>query len=160
MVAAKAGGEQAGLYRGAQRHRAGVPGWLLDGDLIVRADGGLVARRLTGRRFIADVKPEHRLPPPTRPFAATCWVTEGRHSSTAILSQSDGMLLQELPFSIELKKFVVEHYLHRHAQAVRHDIVIHDLARRASQGGARGGEPPGAPSRRGDLPVELLIDGG
>ena len=27
-------------------------------------------------------------------------------------SQSDGVLLQDLPFSVELKKFIVEHYSH------------------------------------------------
>jgi len=86
-----------------------------------------------GGGFIADVKPEHRLPATNPTFRGNLLVTEGRHSSTAILSQSDGMLLQELPFSIELKKFVVEHYSTGMPKLFASDIVIHDLATGAAK---------------------------
>jgi cytochrome c biogenesis protein len=47
-------------------------------------------------------------------------------SATAILNQSDGILLQELPFSIELKKFIVEYYSTGMPKLFASEIVIHD----------------------------------
>ena len=129
MVAAKAGAAHKLGYIAA--HSAIVLvclGGLLDGDLIVRAQmwfGGKTP--YSGGGFIADVKPEHRLPASNPTFRGNLLVTEGKQASTAILSQSDGLLLQELPFSIELKKFVVEHYSTGMPKLFASDIVIHDL---------------------------------
>jgi cytochrome c biogenesis protein len=53
-------------------------------------------------------------------------VAEGTQASTAILNQPSGVLLQELPFSIELKKFVVEHYSTGMPKLFASDIIIHD----------------------------------
>jgi cytochrome c biogenesis protein len=43
------------------------------------------------------------------------------------LNQSTGILVQDLPFAIELKKFVVEHYSTGMPKLFASDIVIHDL---------------------------------
>ena len=130
MVAAKAGAANKLGYIAA--HSAIVLvclGGLLDGDLMVRAQMWFLGKTpYAGGGFIADVKPEHRLSARNPTFRGNLLVTEGKHSSTAILSQSDGMLLQELPFSIELKKFVVEHYSTGMPKLFASDIVIHDLA--------------------------------
>ena len=53
-------------------------------------------------------------------------MAEGTQSGTAILNQSDGILLQELPFSIELKKFIVEYYSTGMPKLFASEIVIHD----------------------------------
>jgi cytochrome c biogenesis protein len=53
-------------------------------------------------------------------------VAEGTQSSTAVLNQSDGILLQDLPFSIELKKFIVEYYSTGMPKLFASEIVIHD----------------------------------
>ena len=53
-------------------------------------------------------------------------MAEGTQSGTAILNQSDGILLQDLPFSIELKKFIVEYYSTGMPKLFASDIVIHD----------------------------------
>ena len=55
------------------------------------------------RGMIADVAKEHRLTERNPTFRGNLLVTEGTQSDTAILSQSDGILLQELPFAVELK---------------------------------------------------------
>ena len=55
-------------------------------------------------------------------------VSEGTQSSTAILSQSDGVLLQDLPFSVELKKFIVEHYSTGMPKLFASEVIIHDKA--------------------------------
>ena len=54
------------------------------------------------------VSEQHRLSERNPTFRGNLLVTEGGTAGTAILSQSDGVLLQELPFAVELKKFIVE----------------------------------------------------
>ncbi|MDB5860513.1 MAG: cytochrome c biosis protein rane protein-like protein [Ramlibacter sp.] len=129
MVAAKAGSLNKLGYLAA--HSAIVLvclGGLLDGDLIVRAQmlwGGKVP--YGGGGMLADVPARHRLPTTNPTFRANLLVAEGTQSHTAILNQSDGILLQELPFSIELKKFIVEFYSTGMPKLFASEIVIHDL---------------------------------
>ncbi|MEY2801876.1 MAG: hypothetical protein RL513_1461 [Pseudomonadota bacterium] len=128
MVAARAGAANKIGYIAA--HSAIVLvclGGLLDGDLIVRAQmlwGGKTP--YSGGGMIADVKSEHRLPATNPTFRGNVMVGEGMQSATAILNQSDGILLQELPFSIELKKFIVEYYSTGMPKLFASEIVIHD----------------------------------
>lgn len=128
MVAARAGAANKVGYLAA--HSAIVLvclGGLLDGDLIVRAQmwwGGKTP--FSGGGMLADVPAQHRLASNNPTFRGNLLVAEGTQSSTAILNQSDGVLLQELPFSIELKKFVVEHYSTGMPKLFASDIVIHD----------------------------------
>ncbi len=128
MVAAKAGRANKLGYLAA--HSAIVLvciGGLLDGDLIVRAQMLLGGKTpYTGGGMIADVKPEHRLASTNPTFRGNLLVAEGTQSSTAVLNQSDGILLQELPFAIELKKFIVEHYSTGMPKLFASEIIIHD----------------------------------
>ena len=82
----------------------------------------------SGGGMIADVRPEHRLSERNPTFRGNLLVAEGTVSSTAILNQSDGILLQELPFAIELKKFIVEYYSTGMPKLFASEIVIHDKA--------------------------------
>jgi cytochrome c biogenesis protein len=128
MVAAKAGRANKLGYIAA--HSAIVLvciGGLLDGDLIVKAQMLLNGKTAySGGGLISDVKPEHRLSPSNPTFRANLLVAEGAQSSTAILNQGTGVLIQDLPFSIELKKFVIEHYSTGMPKLFASDIVIHD----------------------------------
>ena len=130
MVAAKAGAANKIGYIAA--HSAIVlvcVGGLLDGDLIVRAQMLLGGKTpYAGGGLIADVKPEHRLSERNPTFRGNLVVAEGTQSGTAILNQSDGVLLQELPFAVELKKFIVEHYSTGMPKLFASEIVIHDKA--------------------------------
>jgi cytochrome c biogenesis protein len=128
MVAAKIGAANKLGYIAA--HSAIVLvclGGLLDGDLIVRAQMLFNGKTpYTGGGMIADVKPEHRMSASNPTFRGNLLVAEGSQSGTAILNQSDGILLQDLPFSIELKKFIVEYYSTGMPKLFASDIVIHD----------------------------------
>ena len=128
MVAARAGGLNKIGYLAA--HGAIVLvclGGLMDGDLIVRAQMWLGGKQpYTGGGMIADVPPQHRLSMANPTFRGNLLVAEGTQSHTAILNQSDGILLQELPFSIELKKFIVEYYSTGMPKLFASEIVIHD----------------------------------
>jgi cytochrome c biogenesis protein len=129
MVAAKAGAANKIGYIAA--HSAIVLvclGGLLDGDLIVRAQMWLGGKTpYTGGGLIADV--QARAPPVRAQPHLPRQPAGGRgHAvvSTAILNQSDGILLQELPFAVELKKFIVEHYSTGMPKLFASEIVIHD----------------------------------
>lgn len=128
MLAAKAGAANKLGYIAA--HSAIVLiclGGLLDGDLIVRAQMLWSDKTpYAGGGLIANVPQKHRLSERNPTFRGNLLVTEGTQSNTAIVSQSDGVLLQDLPFSIELKKFVVEYYSTGMPKLFASEIVIHD----------------------------------
>jgi len=128
MVAAKKGAANKLGYIAA--HSAIVlvcVGGLLDGDMIVRAQMWLGGKSIyTGGGLIADVPAQYRLSDSNPTFRANLLVAEGTQSGTAILNQPGGVLLQELPFSIELKKFIVEYYSTGMPKLFASDIIIHD----------------------------------
>lgn len=128
MVAAKAGAANKFGYIAA--HSAIVlvcVGGLLDGDLIVRAQMWLNNKTIySGGGLIADVPAQHRLGERNPTFRANLLVAEGTQSSTAILNQPGGVLLQDLPFAVELKKFIVEYYSTGMPKLFASEIVIHD----------------------------------
>ena len=130
MLAAKTGAANKLGYIAA--HSAIVlvcVGGLLDGDLIVRAQMWFGGKAIyNGGGLIADVPEKHRLSERNPAFRGNLMVAENTASSTAILNQSDGILLQELPFSVELKKFIVEYYSTGMPKLFASDIVIHDKA--------------------------------
>ncbi len=128
MVAARAGGAHKLGYIAA--HGAIVLvciGGLLDGDLVVRAQTWFNGKSVyTGGGLISDVAPEHRLSPGNPTFRGNILVPEGGQSSVAILNQADGVLLQDLPFSIELKKFIVDYYSTGMPRLFASEVVLHD----------------------------------
>ena len=130
MVAAKAGAANKIGYLAA--HSAIVLvciGGLLDGDLIVRAQTWFNDKTpYGGGGLIADVPAQHRLSDRNPTFRGNLLVSEGTRSGTAILSQPTGVLLQDLPFDVELKKFVVEYYSTGMPKLFASDILIHDRA--------------------------------
>ena len=130
MVAAKAGAANKLGYIAA--HSAIVLvclGGLLDGDLIVRAQTWLGGKSVyTGSGLVSEVGEQHRLPAGNPTFRGNLVVAEGTASDTAVLTQSDGVLLQELPFAVELKKFIVEYHDTGMPRLFASEIVIHDKA--------------------------------
>lgn len=128
MVAARAGGAHKLGYIAA--HSAIVLvciGGLLDGDLVVRAQTWFNGKSVfTGGGMIADVAPEHRLSAANPTFRGNILVPEGGQGNVAILNQADGVLLQELPFTIELKKFIVDYYSTGMPKLFASEVVLHD----------------------------------
>lgn len=128
MVAAKAGAANKLGYLAA--HAAIVLiciGGLFDGDLMVRAQTWFNNKTpYLGGGFIADVPQQHRLSDRNPTFRGNLLVTEGTRSGTAMLAQPEGVLLQDLPFDVELKKFQVDYYSTGMPKLFASDIVIHD----------------------------------
>jgi len=102
-------------------------GGLLDGDLMVRAQmalGGKQAYRGNGQ--IKQVPPEHVLSPTTPSFRGNLLVPEGARTGTAVIGMAEGIVLQPLPFDVELKKFSVEYYDTGMPKLFSSEVVLHD----------------------------------
>lgn len=128
MVAAKKGAANKLGYIAA--HAAIVLiciGGLLDGDLVVRAQMFFTGKTAyNGGGFVRDVPAQHRLPASNPTFRGNLLVPEGAVGNAAILSMADGVVIQDLPFSVELKKFIVEYYDTGMPKLFASEIVIHD----------------------------------
>ena len=59
-------------------------------------------------------------------FRGSISLQEGTASNIVFLNVRDGYLVQELPFTIELKDFRIEHYASGQPKSFESDLVIHD----------------------------------
>ncbi|WP_028101630.1 cytochrome c biogenesis protein ResB [Pseudoduganella violaceinigra] len=86
-------------------------GGMLDSDLPIRFQQWLLGKTaFAGSGLIADVPAQHRLGVHNPTYRGNIALPEGTTGNTAILARPDGVLLQELPFSIQLKKFDIDFY--------------------------------------------------
>ncbi|MBN3759264.1 cytochrome c biogenesis protein ResB [Burkholderia sp. Ac-20365] len=102
-------------------------GGLLDSNLPIELQMWILGK--TSAELDTDIDaipPAHRLSPSNPTFRAFALVPEGQQTSSAILSREDGSLIQDLPFSIQLNRFVVEYYSTGMPKLFASDIVIVD----------------------------------
>jgi cytochrome c biogenesis protein len=102
-------------------------GGLLDSNLPIKFQMWLLGKSpINSSAVISDISPEHRLSTSNPTFRGYAWVPEGQHVSTAILNQQNGSLIQDLPFSIQLDKFIVDYYSTGMPKLFASDIVVID----------------------------------
>lgn len=128
MVAAKTGAANKLGYIAAHASIVMICiGGLLDGDMMVRSQMWLKDKQVfTGSGLIADVPEQYRLADTNPTFRGNLMVTEGATAGVAVLAQPQGVVLQELPFDVELKKFIVEYYNTGMPKLFASEIIIHD----------------------------------
>ena len=103
-------------------------GGMLDSELPVRVQQWIFNKTpFTGDGVIAEIPAQHRLGTGNPTFRGNTAIAEGQSSRTAILNQPDGVLVQELPFSIELKKFHIDFYSTGMPKLFASDVVVRDL---------------------------------
>ncbi|WP_233218009.1 cytochrome c biogenesis protein ResB [Roseateles chitinivorans] len=101
-------------------------GGLFDGDLVVRAIMKVQGKEIYQGSDLTRITDINRLSPANPSFRGNLYVPEGSRSSTALLSMPSGVVVQDLPFDVELKKFIVEYYATGMPKLFASDIVIHD----------------------------------
>lgn len=102
-------------------------GGVLDGNAMVKLAMWAQGKQIyTGSGFVSEIRPEHRLSVGNPSFRGNVSVAETQRQGIAILSLPSGVVLQDLPFEIELKKFNVEYYATGMPKSFASDIVIHD----------------------------------
>ena len=86
-------------------------GGLLDSDLPIKFQQWYYGKTaFAGNGIIADIPAQHRLGLGNPTFRGNTLIPEGGSSNTAIIQQQSGVLIQDLPFTIQLKKFVIDYY--------------------------------------------------
>lgn len=102
-------------------------GGLLDSNLPIRFQQ-LVAGKtpFSGSGLIADISPEHRLSINNPTFRGNTRIPEGSASSTAIIPQQYGVLIQDLPFTIQLKRFIIDFYSTGMPKLFASEVVLQD----------------------------------
>jgi cytochrome c biogenesis protein len=86
-------------------------GGLLDSDLSIRMQQWFYGKTpFMGSGIIAQIPEQHRLGLGNPTFRGNTLIPEGASSNTAIIPRQSGVLIQELPFTIKLNKFIIEYY--------------------------------------------------
>ncbi|MES2041710.1 MAG: cytochrome c biogenesis protein ResB [Pseudomonadota bacterium] len=102
-------------------------GGMLDSDLSIRFQQWFMGKvPFEGSGVIAKIPAQHRLSPHTPTFRGNTMIPEGASSSTAILPQATGVLVQDLPFTIKLKKFTIDFYSTGMPKLFASDVEVTD----------------------------------
>jgi cytochrome c biogenesis protein len=102
-------------------------GGLLDSDLPIRFQQWFMGKTpYMGSGLISAIPPQHRLGLGNPSFRGNTMIPEGQSSATAILSQANGVLIQELPFTIHLNKFIVDFYSTGMPKLFASEVTIRD----------------------------------
>lgn len=102
-------------------------GGMLDSNLPIRFQEWFMGKTpYAGAGLISAIAPQHRLGLGNPTFRGNTMIPEGQASDTALLQQADGVLVQDLPFTIELKKFNIDFYSTGMPKLFASDVVIRD----------------------------------
>ena len=63
-----------------------------------------------GNGVIAEIPAKHRLGLGNPTFRGNTFIPEGSSSNTSIIPSGEGVMIQELPFTLQLQKFVIDFY--------------------------------------------------
>ena len=108
-------------------------GGLLDGNLPLKAMQ-IAGVKLAETRDVpqSQVPPRSRLSPANPSFRGNVTIPEGSSADVAFLNVGEGYFVQDLPFTIALKKFHIEHYSTGQPKDFASDVVVQDKRTGAS----------------------------
>ncbi|HSH85858.1 MAG TPA: cytochrome c biogenesis protein ResB [Methylophilus sp.] len=102
-------------------------GGLLDGNLPLKVQELLGFKKIETRDIASRKVPkESRLGTSNLSFRANMTLPEGERDNVAFVRVRDGYLVQDLPFTVALKDFRIEHYPTGMPKSFESDIVITD----------------------------------
>ena len=128
LIAAKAGSYHRAGYLLAHSGIVMICiGGLLDGNIPLKL------LQLSGQKVVetrdipqSKVPPESRLSPSNLSFRGNVNIPEGSSASVIFMNMADGYFVQDLPFTIALDKFHIEHYSTGQPKDFASDIVVID----------------------------------
>ncbi len=102
-------------------------GGLLDGNLVFKVQQLLGYKKIETRDIPQSQVPAiSRLSPSNPSFRGSVQIPEGSSADVAFLNVADGYLVQDLPFTVGLKKFRIEHYTTGQPKSFESDIELFD----------------------------------
>jgi cytochrome c biogenesis protein len=128
LLAAKAGSASRLGY--VLAHAAVITiciGGLLDSNISLQLRIALGDKRpVAPDVLLSQVPPSARLAPDSLSFRGNVFLPEGQSSDIAVLNSGEGILVQELPYRISLKKFHIEHYSTGQPKLFASDVIVTD----------------------------------
>ena len=102
-------------------------GGLMDGNLIFKVQQVLGYKKIETRDIPQSQVPAiSRLSPSNLSFRGSVQIPEGSSADVAFLNVADGYLVQELPFTVALKQFRIEHYTTGQPKNFESDLELFD----------------------------------
>jgi cytochrome c biogenesis protein len=102
-------------------------GGMLDSELPIRFQEWFFGKSpFDGSGVIAQIPASHRLGLGNPTFRGNTLIAEGQNSDTAIIPQANGVLVQDLPFTIHLNKFIIDFYSTGMPKLFASEVVIRD----------------------------------
>ncbi len=102
-------------------------GGLLDSELPVRLQVWLGGKQpVVENMLISAVPASGRLSVGNPSFRSSVLISEGARASSAVVMVNDGALVQPLPFTLELKKFIVDYYSTGMPSRFASEVVVTD----------------------------------
>lgn len=131
MVAAKKGGfNRLGYIFGHVAIVVICIGGLLDSELPVRIQAWLGDKSpITENMFISQVPSSGRLSLANPSYRANMLLPEGSKTAHAIINFDDGVLIQPVPFVLELKRFVIDYYSTGMPSSFKSEVEVIDEER-------------------------------
>jgi cytochrome c biogenesis protein len=102
-------------------------GGLLDSDLPIRFQQWFYGKEaFAGNGVISQIPERYRLGVGNPTFRGNTLIPEGATSSAAIIPQQDGVMIQDLPFTIHLKRFIIDFYSTGMPKLFASEVVVRD----------------------------------
>lgn len=102
-------------------------GGLLDSELPVRLQVWLGGKEpITENMLISQVPDSGRLALGNPSFRANMLVPEGARTASAVINSGEGVLVQPLPFALQLKRFLVEYYSTGMPSSFKSEVEVTD----------------------------------
>ncbi|MCA1979373.1 MAG: cytochrome c biogenesis protein ResB [Thiobacillus sp.] len=102
-------------------------GGLMDGNLVFKAQQALGMKKIETRDIPQSQVPAiSRLSPSNPSFRGSVQIPEGSSANVVFLNVADGYLVQDLPFTVGLKQFRIEHYSTGQPKSFESDIELFD----------------------------------
>ncbi|MBI3432210.1 MAG: cytochrome c biogenesis protein ResB [Hydrogenophilales bacterium] len=102
-------------------------GGLMDGNLIFKVQQLLGTKKIETRDIPQSQVPAiSRLSPSNPSFRGSVQIPEGSSADVVFLNVADGYLVQDLPFTVALKQFRIEHYTTGQPKNFESDIELFD----------------------------------
>jgi cytochrome c biogenesis protein len=104
-------------------------GGLLDSDMPIRLQEWFFGKvPFAGSGLISAIPARHRLGLGNPTFRGNTMIPEGSSSDTATIARPDGVLIQDLPFTIHLKKFNIDFYSTGMPKLFASEVEVRDHA--------------------------------
>jgi len=102
-------------------------GGLLDSDMPIRFQEWFYGKTpIIGNNIASPIPDKYRLDVANPTFRGNTLIPEGGSSNTVIIPRRDGILIQDLPFTIQLRRFVIDYYSTGMPKLFESDVTVVD----------------------------------